>query len=223
MAPITRRTSVELERKERSRKAKLLFLQKRVSCVLQDCLSEKRRWFLADPNRSKSQLRWRTQRKEPKAAGNGGCERQFIRLDPVDPTEGLMHTPEPRQSKSGSVPTLSPAKGHEGTGKRKFLKTIPFENVKPLVKSLEYGFRYKTPNRGSKGVTCFYNCRRIKVHAKVQCNRKVMVFIPNAEKDECSVSIKGQHICNDMDSKSMAKMPLKQEDYNTINPMLHAG
>lgn len=105
----------------------------------------------------------------------------------------------------------------------KFLKTILFENVEPLVNSLEYGFRYKTPNRGSKGVTRFYNCRRIKVHAKVQCNRKVMVFIPNTEKDECSVSIKGQHTCNDMDSKSMAKMPLKQEDYNTINHMLRAG
>ncbi|XP_062535355.1 uncharacterized protein LOC134204562 isoform X2 [Armigeres subalbatus] len=105
----------------------------------------------------------------------------------------------------------------------KFLEAITFANVKSFVETLESGFRFKTQNSSSKGVIRYYNCRRIKVNAKVQCNRKVMVFIPNTANDECSVHIKGQHNCNDMGSESKAKMALQPNDHSTINEMLRTG
>lgn len=95
--------------------------------------------------------------------------------------------------------------------------------MKSFVESLESGFRFKTQNSSTKGVIRYYNCRRIKVNAKVQCNRKVMVFIPNTANDECSVHIKGQHNCNDMGSESRAKMALQPNDHSTINEMLRTG
>ncbi|XP_065073376.1 uncharacterized protein LOC135716483 [Ochlerotatus camptorhynchus] len=146
MAPITRRTSVELERKERSRKAKLLFLQKRGLLVGKAPLVS----HGSEPKEESAQVAG------PAKVGKGAKSSQMQKLhvgkappvshgfepkqesaqvaDPTkgakssrkrrlrkDPTEGLMHTPEPRQSKPGSVPTLSPAKGHESSGKRKKL------------------------------------------------------------------------------------------------------
>lgn len=105
----------------------------------------------------------------------------------------------------------------------KFLTAITFADVKSFVESLESGFRFKTQNSSAKGVMRYYNCRRIKVNAKEQCNRKVMVYIPNTENDECSVHIKGQHTCNNMGSESKAKMALQPNDYSTINEMLRTG
>lgn len=104
-----------------------------------------------------------------------------------------------------------------------FLKTIPSADISNFVRSLEGGFRFKSKTSSVKGVVRYYYCCRVKVNAKVQCNRKVMVYIPNTENDEGSVSIKGQHTCNEMDLQSKAKTPLQPDDYSTIYEMLRTG
>lgn len=92
--------------------------------------------------------------------------------------------------------------------------TVPVDEIEQYVLSIEYGFRFKTQNIPSKGKMRYYQCRRVKVRVVPQCERKLLVFIPNTDPDASSatVSLKGKHTCANASLELMHRANLNEMD-----------
>lgn len=101
--------------------------------------------------------------------------------------------------------------------------SVPPDGVKLAVQDCEFGFRYKVENRVTKGRVQYYYCRRIKAKASKQCERRLMVFIPNGSDVNCSINLRGTHTCGTAKSEDLAKTPLSKKDVAEINDLLHSG
>lgn len=101
--------------------------------------------------------------------------------------------------------------------------SVPPDGVKLAVQDCEFGFRYKVENRVTKGRVQYYYCRRIKAKASKQCERRLMVFIPNGSDVNCSINLRGTHTCGTAKSEDLAKIPLSKKDVAEINDLLHSG
>lgn len=102
------------------------------------------------------------------------------------------------------------------------LCSLPLSEVEAYVKSFEYGFRFKAENLPNKGRMRYFNCCRIKVRAKPQCGRTLVVFIPNSN-DDATISAKGQHTCTMAPASHIARSRLTVENQHLVTTMLKAG
>lgn len=101
--------------------------------------------------------------------------------------------------------------------------SVPSDEVKTTVDNCEYGFRFKVENRVSKGRVQYYYCRRLKVKAKPQCQRKLMVFIPNGTDCNYGINLRGVHTCLDAKPEDLAKTRLSPKDLADMDDLLRSG
>lgn len=113
----------------------------------------------------------------------------------------------------------------KGNDAWQILCTLPLDNVDDYVKTVEFGFRFKSENLPNKGKMRYYDCSRIKVKCKPQCARRLLVFIPNSKEDAiiATISIKGQHTCSHAPANHISRSRLAAEDQRFIETMLKAG
>lgn len=68
----------------------------------------------------------------------------------------------------------------------------------------------------------YYNCSRIKVRAKPQCTRQLLVFIPNTT-GVASISAKGHHSCGDAPAKNVGRLKISTEEQQLIDKLVGSG
>lgn len=68
----------------------------------------------------------------------------------------------------------------------------------------------------------YYNCRRIKVRVIPQCERKLLVFIPNTDAD-ATISLKGKHTCVNAPPELLARAKLNEMDCELVTNLVKSG
>lgn len=104
----------------------------------------------------------------------------------------------------------------------KVVCSLPLNAVEGFVKNYEYGYRFKAENTPSKGRMRYFDCSRIKVRYKPQCEKKLVVFIPNSNED-ATISTKGQHSCTTAPTSHISRSRLTVENQQLVTTMLKAG
>nr|XP_019560724.2 splicing factor 1 isoform X2 [Aedes albopictus] len=139
---------------------------------------------------------------------------------PVLPSSSL---PSPASSHLPLEPVLHKEAGekvHEATWQP--IKTCLTEmEAMKFVKTFECGFKYKSENHPRKGTMRYFRCSRIKHRARPQCERKLLLFVPND--GACKISAKGDHTCAAAPMENRAGRQLNTEHHKTIENLVSSG
>ncbi|XP_065093758.1 uncharacterized protein LOC135714343 [Ochlerotatus camptorhynchus] len=99
---------------------------------------------------------------------------------------------------------------------------VPVAEIKSTVLQIEFGFRFKSENFPIKGTMRYYDCRRIKFRSRPQCERKLLVFIPNSDVP-ATISIRGKHTCATAPPEHLARTKLNEQQSDLIEGLLKSG
>ncbi|XP_065082961.1 zinc finger protein Xfin-like [Ochlerotatus camptorhynchus] len=132
------------------------------------------------------------------------------------PVAATVHEPDPSYRADEDVSNGSSFDGWE------IYSTVPVKEIESYVLSIEFGFRFKSQNIPYKGKMRYYDCRRIKCRVVPQCDRKLLVFIPNTDAD-ATISLKGKHTCATAPPKNLARAKLNEKDCELITNLVKSG